>query len=58
MIPPENSEVEKTINFSVRGFKDALHKRLKIEAVRRGLSMGDLLNLIIEEWLKQNEGEE
>ena len=56
MIPPEKSDEEKTINFSARGFKDSLHKRLKIESVRRGIAIGDLLNIIVEEWLKQNEG--
>jgi hypothetical protein len=56
MIPPENQDGEKTIHLSARGFKESLHKRLKIESVRRGLPIGDLLNVIVEEWLNQHEG--
>lgn len=56
MIPPEEHGEEKTTHLSARGFKESLHKRLKIEAVRRGIPLGDLLNIIVEEWLSQNEG--
>jgi hypothetical protein len=55
MIPPEDQHGEKTIHLSARGFKESLHKRLKIESVKRGVPIGDLLNEIVEEWLKRNE---
>jgi hypothetical protein len=58
MIPPEDQHGEKTIHLSARGFKEALHKRLKIESVRRGLPIGDLLNEIVGEWLSQHEGKD
>ncbi|ARV59512.1 hypothetical protein BZZ01_13530 [Nostocales cyanobacterium HT-58-2] len=51
---PEESKEKETVHLSVRGINARLQKTLKIEAVRRGISLGDLLNLILREWLEQN----
>ena len=38
-------------DINVRGIDPVLWHRLRVEAVKRGLSMGALLNQIIREWL-------
>lgn len=39
---------------NVRGIDNVLWHRLRVESVKRGLSLGALLNQIIKEWLKAN----
>lgn len=39
------------MDVNVRGIDKVLWHRLRVEAVKRGLSMGALLNQIIREWL-------
>lgn len=42
---------------NVRGVDKVLWHRLRVEALKRGLSMGALLNQIIREWLEKNDGD-
>lgn len=42
------------MDVNVRGIDNVLWHRLRVEAVKRGLSMGALLNLILKEWLERN----
>jgi hypothetical protein len=46
---------EGTTLLSVRSFPTALHQRLRVAAVKRQLSMGELLSEIVEKWLVENE---
>jgi plasmid stability protein len=39
---------------NVRGIDNVLWHRLRVEAVKRGLSMGALLNLILRKWLDED----
>lgn len=43
------------MDVNVRGVDKVLWHRLRVEAVKRGLSMGGLLNQIIREWLEREE---
>jgi hypothetical protein len=41
------------MDVNVRGMDEVLWHRLRIEAVKRGLTMGQLLNLITRQWLEK-----
>ncbi|MEH2444140.1 hypothetical protein [Nostoc sp.] len=44
-----------TTLLSVRSFPAHLHQKLRVLAVERSLTMGELLAIIVEEWLTNND---
>jgi len=45
------SQINKSLNFLV---SEGFHRRFKVEAVRRHLSMKDMLYLMFEDWIREN----
>lgn len=45
-------EEAKSSKVTIRGFDPALWKEIRVEAIRRGVSGGELLNEIVSGWLK------
>lgn len=44
---------ERTVRMTVRGVDTELWKQIRIEAVRRDETVGDLVNQIFRQWLSQ-----